>query len=81
VIELLTEKDLLHGRHIAGTGTIATDGKVGPIGGINEKILAAHKAGATLFIAPAGNSAEIAHVPPGIKVVTVATLAEAIASL
>jgi PDZ domain-containing protein len=81
VIELLTEKDLLHGRHIAGTGTIAPDGKVGPIGGINEKILAAHKAGATLFIAPAGNSAEIAHVPPGIKVVTVATLAEAIASL
>jgi len=81
VIELLTEKDLLQGRHIAGTGTISTDGKVGPIGGINEKILAAHKAGATLFLAPAGNSSEIAHVPAGIKVVTVATLAEAIASL
>ena len=28
VIELLTEKDLLKGRHIAGTGTISTDGKV-----------------------------------------------------
>jgi PDZ domain-containing protein len=81
VIELLTEKDLLKDRHIAGTGTISTDGKVGPIGGINLKILAAHRAGATLFIAPAGNSAEIAHVPPGIKVVTVATLAEAIATL
>jgi PDZ domain-containing protein len=47
VIELLTEKDLLQGRHIAGTGTISTDGKVGPIGGINEKIQAAYKAGAT----------------------------------
>ena len=81
VIELLTEKDLLKGRHIAGTGTISTDGKVGPIGGINLKILAAHKAGATLFLAPAGNSAEIERVPAGIKVVTVATLAEAIASL
>ncbi len=81
VIELLTEKDLLKGRHIAGTGTISTDGKVGPIGGINLKILAAHKAGATLFLAPAGNSAEIEHVPAGIKVVIVATLAEAIASL
>jgi len=81
VIELLTEKDLLHGRHIAGTGTITTDGKVGPIGGINEKILAAHKAGATLFLAPAGNSGDIANIPTGIKVVIVATLAEAIAAL
>lgn len=81
VIELLTQKDLLQGRHIAGTGTITPDGKVGPIGGINEKILAAHKAGATLFLAPAGNSGDISNIPPGIKVVTVATLAEAIASL
>jgi PDZ domain-containing protein len=81
VVELLTQKDLLQGRHIAGTGTITTDGKVGPIGGINQKILAAHKAGATLFIAPAGNRGDIANIPSGIKVVTVATLAEAIAAL
>ena len=81
VIELLTQKDLLQGRHIAGTGTITTDGKVGPIGGINEKILAAHKAGATLVLAPAGNSGDIANIPSGIKVVTVATLAEALAAL
>jgi len=81
VIELLTEKDLLKGRHIAGTGTISTDGKVGPIGGINLKILAAYKAGATLFLAPAGNSSEIERVPAGIKVVIVATLAEAVAAL
>ena len=81
VIELLTEKDILKGRHIAGTGTISTDGRVGPIGGINLKILAAHKAGATLFLAPAGNSAEIEGVPAGIKVVIVATLAEAMAAL
>ena len=81
VIELLTEKDLLQGRHIAGTGTISSDGKVGPIGGINQKILAAHRAGATLFIAPAGNKADISRVPAGIKVVTVATLAQAMANL
>jgi len=81
VIELLTEKDFLHGRHIAGTGTISTDGHVGPIGGINEKIHAAYKAGATLFLAPAGNRAEISHTPPGIKVVIISTLAEAVAAL
>ena len=81
VIELLTEKDLLHGRHVAGTGTISTDGKVGAIGGINEKIRAAQKAGATLFLAPSGNSSEIAHTPSGIRVVIVSTLNEAVTAL
>ena len=81
VIELLTEKDLLRGRHIAGTGTISTDGKVGAIGGINEKIRAAQKAGATLFLAPSGNSSEIAHTPSGIRVVIVSSLNEAVAAL
>jgi len=81
VIELLTEKDLLRGRHIAGTGTISTDGKVGAIGGINEKIRAAQKAGATLFLAPSGNSSEIAHTPSGIRVLIVSTLNEAVIAL
>jgi len=81
VIELLTEKDLLHGRHVAGTGTISTDGKVGAIGGINEKIRAAQKAGATLFLAPSGNSSEIAHTPSGIRVVIVSTLNGAVTAL
>ena len=81
VIELLAEIDLLRGRHIAGTGTISTDGKVGAIGGINEKIRAAQKAGARLFLAPSGNSSEIAHTPSGIRVVIVSTLNEAVAAL
>jgi len=81
VIELLTEKDLLRGRHVAGTGTISTDGKVGAIGGINEKIRAAQKAGATLFLAPFGNRQEIAHTPAGIQVVIVSTLNEAVLAL
>ncbi len=81
VIELLTKRDLLKGRHVAATGTMSTDGKVGAIGGINEKILAAHRAGVTLFLAPAGNREEVAHVPSGIKVVIVSSLAEAINAL
>ena len=81
VVELLTKQDLLRGRHVAGTGTMSTDGHVGPIGGINEKILAASKAGATLFLAPSGNRQEIAHTPKSIKVVIVSTLAEAITAL
>ncbi len=81
LVELLTEKDLLQGRHIAGTGTITVRGVVGPIGGINEKIASARKVGATLFFAPVENAEEIANIPEGIKVITVATLAQAISYL
>jgi PDZ domain-containing protein len=81
VIELLTPSDILRGRHISGTGTITIDGKVGPIGGINEKILSAQKAGATLFLAPIGNRDEIVSLPKGIKVAIVATLDDAVKAL
>jgi PDZ domain-containing protein len=81
LVELLTEQDLLQGRHIAGTGTITQRGVVGPIGGINEKIMSAQKVGATIFFAPVDNAEEISNVPKGIKVVTVATLAQAISYL
>jgi PDZ domain-containing protein len=81
LVELLTEKDLLQKRHIAGTGTITSRGVVGPIGGINEKIKSAQQVGATVFFAPVDNADEISYVPDGIKVVTVATLAQAISYL
>jgi PDZ domain-containing protein len=81
LVELLTEIDLMQGRHIAGTGTIDSRGIVGPIGGINEKILSAKKVGATIFFAPVGNAEEIANSPEGIRVITVATLAQAVSYL
>ena len=52
VYEQLTQQDLRHGRKIAGTGTINAKGQVGEIGGIDKKVIAAHKAGATVFFAP-----------------------------
>ena len=48
----LTSEDLTKGYHIAGTGTIDEEGNVGPIGGIEQKIVAADKAGAEIFLAP-----------------------------
>jgi Lon-like protease len=48
----LTKEDLTKGYEIAGTGTISEDGEVGPIGGIEQKIVAADKAGAEIFFAP-----------------------------
>lgn len=52
VYQQLTQEDLTHGRKIAGTGTIDTDGNVGAIGGIDKKIVAASDAGAQVFFAP-----------------------------
>ncbi|WP_019152903.1 SepM family pheromone-processing serine protease [Robertmurraya massiliosenegalensis] len=48
----LIEEDLTKGYEIAGTGTISPDGKIGRIGGIEQKIVAADKAGAEIFFAP-----------------------------
>jgi len=81
--ELMTPGDLTAGRTIAGTGTIdPTNGHVGPIGGIRDKVVAAEQAGATIFLAPADNMAELEGVDTGrMKVISVATFGEAIQRL
>lgn len=78
LIDLLTPEDILQGRKVAGTGTISADGKVGPIGGISEKIIAAKKAGATILFASRDNCEEIAKDVSGISVVAISTLDEAL---
>lgn len=55
----LMDEDVTKGYKIAGTGEIFEDGKVGAIGGIAQKVVAAHKAGADIFFAPvSGNNYE-----------------------
>lgn len=51
----LTPGDLSKGYRVAGTGTIAKEGTVGPIGGIKHKIVAADREGAELFFVPRKN--------------------------
>ena len=55
--DLLTPGDLTGGRTIAGTGQIGLDGTVYPIGGIEEKVVAAEHAGASVFLVPQGDVA------------------------
>lgn len=55
IYDTLTPGSLTDGKPIAGTGEIETDGSVGPIGGIQQKIPAARDAGAKLFLVPADN--------------------------
>jgi PDZ domain-containing protein len=58
IYDQLTKTDLTKGYKIAGTGTISPDGTVGRIGGIDQKVVAADKAGAEIFFAPNENGAE-----------------------
>lgn len=52
VYDLLAEEDLLAGRRVAGTGEITSDGRVGPISAIAEKVATAERADADVFLAP-----------------------------
>lgn len=81
VIEELTPQDLLRGRKVAGTGTIDLLGKVGPIGGIDEKLIAAQRVGVTVFLAPRSNCSEIRSIPEGITVFAISTIEDAVKAL
>jgi Lon-like protease len=78
VYNAVTPDDLTGGRKIAGTGTINLDGSVGPIGGVEQKVVAAELAGATYFLSPPDNYAAARSVAHNIQVVKVASIAQAI---
>jgi len=65
IYDTLTPGSLSGGAVVAGTGELGLDGKVGPIGGIAQKIAAAHAAGARLFFVPQGNCPDVTHLHPG----------------
>ncbi|MDE4086284.1 SepM family pheromone-processing serine protease [Planococcus maritimus] len=52
ILNQLLDEDITHGYDIAGTGTMESDGTVGPIGGIDQKVMAADRAGIDVFFAP-----------------------------
>lgn len=88
IVDKLTDEDLTGGRVIAGTGEIALDGRVGPIGGIQQKIPGAidREDGAPpaeVFLVPRDNVEEArgAAVTQPILLVPVDTLDDAVDAL
>jgi len=79
--ELLSPENLLQGRKIAATGTISRTGKVGPIGGVSEKIVAAKFAGAQLLFISRENCDELPKEITGLKVIAISTLEQAFSAL
>ncbi len=82
ILDLVGDVDLTGGDRIAGTGTIDSDGVVGPIGGIRLKMIAASDLGAVVFLVPETNCAEaLLQVPAGLVLASVGTLDDALSAL
>jgi PDZ domain-containing protein len=80
IYRTLTGADITGGRNIAGTGVLAADGSVSPIAGTREKVQAAIRAHAVVFLVPADNYKEIEGTP-GIQIIPVRSFSEALHAL
>ncbi|HEV7734452.1 MAG TPA: endopeptidase La [Candidatus Binatia bacterium] len=78
---LMTERPVRP--NLAMTGEITLRGKVLPVGGIKEKVLAAHRAGVETILLPKRNEKDLEDVPPAVRedlrFVYVETIDEALA--
>jgi len=81
LLDVLTPGELTGGHKVAVTGTIDIDGTVGQIGGVEQKAIAARRAGAVAFIVPAGEERDARKHAGKMAVLPVHDLADALAAL
>ncbi|HTT59167.1 MAG TPA: S16 family serine protease [Acidimicrobiales bacterium] len=84
LINKLSEGSLTGDHVVAATGTMSPDGQVGAVGGVEEKAVAVHNAGATYFIVPDGGGdvdAAKAADQPDLTILPVRSLKQALADL
>ncbi len=82
VIDALTSGSVTGHRTVAVTGTIDSQGNVGPVGGVAQKTVAVENAGASIFLVPPQefNDAKSKD-RPGLHIYAVSTLDQALAVL
>jgi PDZ domain-containing protein len=82
IYDQLTPGDLTKGYRIAGTGTISPDGTVGPIGGVQHKIVAADHEETDIFFVPEEDAkdaiARAAELDINMKIIPVTTVQDAL---
>lgn len=65
LISALTQRPAI--RTVAMTGEITLRGRVLPIGGVKEKVLAAHRAGIKTILLPSDNKKDISEIPENVQ--------------
>jgi ATP-dependent Lon protease len=65
VVSLLTGRPVRH--DVGMTGEVTLRGRVLPVGGVKQKVLAAHRAGLTDVIIPARNEGDLDDVPEAVR--------------
>ena len=65
LISALAKRPVRH--DVAMTGEITLRGRVLPVGGIREKVLAAHRAGIKTFVLPRKNKKDLVEIPANVK--------------
>ncbi|MCY4036304.1 MAG: PDZ domain-containing protein [bacterium] len=82
IIDLMTPGELTDGHRVAATGTISFNGAVGAVGEVDQKAIAAQKAGVDLFLVPTANLQDaLSHVSGDMRVVGVDSLQEALEAI
>ncbi|MCA9781134.1 MAG: PDZ domain-containing protein [Candidatus Eremiobacteraeota bacterium] len=77
----LTPEDITKGRRIAATGTLDARGRVGPIEGVNLKMIGAAQAGAEIILIPKSNMEDVSGAPEKVQVIPVESFNEALDAL
>lgn len=76
IINQIIDDDLTAGKYIAGTGTIDFTERIGRIGGVAQKVIAAERAGAEFIFVPEANYEDALEAAQLIVVVPVSDLEE-----
>lgn len=75
-------RDIDRGNRVAATGEMCADGSVGPVGGLKQKTIGARRAGADVFLVPAGeNTSEARRYAGGMRVIPVNSFRQALHAL
>jgi PDZ domain-containing protein len=81
IIDDLTPGSLTGGKRVAVTGTISPDGRVGPVGGVQQKAITAKTNGVQLMIVPKSEVKDARKGAGGVRVVGADTLDDALRAL
>ena len=78
VLDVMTPDSITGGLKIATTGTMGLDGRVGPVGGVHQKVVAAKREGVELMLVPRSELDEARRYAEGLRIEPVDDLSQAL---